>query len=70
MMSGAASMGIDSCPIEGFDAESMESFLKNELGIDTQEFGTAVMVAFGYRKDEPKRAKIRQNLDAISSWYN
>lgn len=70
MMSGAASMGIDSCPIEGFDTESMEAFLKNELSIDTDEFGTAVMVAFGYRKDEPKRAKIRQNLDAITSWYN
>lgn len=70
MMSGAASMGIDSCPIEGFDTEAMEAFLKDDLGIDTAEFGTSVMVAFGYRKDAPKRAKVRQNLDAITSWYN
>lgn len=70
MMSGAAYMGIDSCPIEGFDAEQMEAFLKDELKIDTEEFGTAVMVAFGYRKGEPKRGKDRQKLESIVEWYN
>jgi len=64
MMSGAAYMGIDSCPIEGFDAKKAEEFLKNELKIDTNEFGLSVMVAFGYRKNEQKE-KTRQSLSEI-----
>lgn len=36
MMTGAAYMGIDSCPIEGFDAKLTEKFLSEELGIDTE----------------------------------
>jgi nitroreductase len=70
MMSGAASMGIDSCPIEGFDYNLTEEFVANELNIDTQEFGVAVMVAFGYRKDEPKREKERQEMSAVTTWFN
>jgi len=69
MMSGAATMGIDSCPIEGFDAASTEQFLKDELEIDTEEFGASVMLAFGYRLDEP-RGKTRQELEAVTQWYN
>jgi len=70
MMTGAAAMGIDSCPIEGFDADLTEAFLKDELGIDTEVFAPSVMVAFGYRKDEPKREKVRQPLEDITAWYN
>lgn len=70
MMTGAAYMGIDSCPIEGFDMGQTEAFLKDELGIDTEEFGAAVMVGFGYRKDAPKREKDRQKLEAVTAWYN
>lgn len=68
MMTGAAYLGIDSCPMEGFDLEKTEDFLKNDLDINTDKFGPAVMVAFGYRKEEP-RPKTRQSLDAISTWY-
>lgn len=70
VMTGAASMGIDSCPIEGFDATRTEAFIKNDLGIDTDEFTASVMVAFGYRKEEPKREKTRQALEAITAWYH
>ncbi|QSZ41087.1 NAD(P)H-dependent oxidoreductase [Sulfurimonas aquatica] len=70
MMTGAAYMGIDSCPIEGFDAQKTEDFLRDELKIDTEEFGAAVMLAFGYRKDEPSREKARQEMDSITQWYN
>lgn len=70
MMTGAATMGIDSCPIEGFDLDATEAFLKDDLGINTDEFGPSVMVAFGYRKDEPKREKARQALADITAIYN
>lgn len=68
MMTGAATMGIDSCPIEGFDTNLVDNFLENELNIDTSEFGATVMVAFGYRKDEP-RNKSRLPLKDVVSWY-
>lgn len=69
MMSGAAYMGIDSCPIEGFDDKKAQEFIEKELGVDSDEFGLSVMVAFGYRKNEQK-IKTRQSLDDISEWYN
>jgi len=69
MMTGAATMGIDSCPIEGFDADLTQKFLKDELNIDTQEFGASVMVAFGYRGDKELREKSRQDMDTITKWY-
>ena len=68
MMTGAAYMSIDSCPMEGFDMDKTNEFLEKELGIDTEEFGISVMAAFGYRKKEP-REKSRQELDAITAWY-
>ncbi len=68
MMTGAAYMGIDSCPIEGFEIDKMRPFLENEMGIDTQEFDLSCMLALGYRKDEP-REKTRQSMDDIVQWY-
>jgi hypothetical protein len=69
MITGAAFMGIDSCPMEGFDSEQMENFLKNELSVDTNEFGASVMVAFGHRAKEP-RPSVRQKLEDILLWFN
>lgn len=69
MMTGAATMGIDTCPIEGFDYKLTEAFLQDELGLDTEEFGPSVMLALGYRKNEEKREKSRQELEAVTAWY-
>jgi len=69
MMTGAAYIGIDSCPIEGFDVEDVTKILEEDFKIDTKEFGVSSMIAFGYRKDEPTRAKTRQDLDDIVTWY-
>jgi len=49
MMSSAAQIGVDSCPIEGFDKEKVDALLKAENVIDDGEFGVACMLAFGYR---------------------
>lgn len=68
MMTGAAYLGIDSCPIEGFDYHKTEKFLSEHLNIDTSEFGPSVMLSFGYRIDDP-REKIRQDLSNLVSWY-
>ncbi|WP_214894055.1 NAD(P)H-dependent oxidoreductase [Exiguobacterium sp. H66] len=65
MMSTAAQIGIDSCPIEGFDQEAIEKILVDHDLLDRTVFTVPVMVAFGYRADEPKRAKQRRDLDEI-----
>ena len=69
MMNGAAFIGVDSCPIEGYDDKKAQQFLKDELKVDTDEFGISVMVAFGYRKNKQK-PKTRQTLDEITEFYN
>lgn len=48
MMSAAASIGIDSCPMEGFDREAVEKI----MGIDTSVYGVALLIPFGYRVNE------------------
>jgi nitroreductase len=48
MMTAAASIGIDSCPIEGFDRDSVEKI----MGIDTDTYGLAALISFGYRVQE------------------
>jgi nitroreductase len=69
MMTAASMIGIDSCPMEGFNAEKINAVLEQDLGVDTEKFGISCMVAFGYRKAEPG-AKTRQSMDEIVAWYN
>ena len=68
MMTSASLIGIDSCPIEGFHQEKAEALLQEKFGIDTNKYGLAYMVAFGYRKEEPAHAKTRRNIEDIVTW--
>jgi len=45
MMNAAANIGIDSCPIEGFEKEKVEKVLE----LDTSKFQVAMILPFGYR---------------------
>ncbi len=68
MMTAAALNGIDSCPIEGFHQEQTEALLREKFGVDTEKYGLSYMVAFGYRKEDPPRAKSRRNIEEIVTW--
>ena len=48
MMTAAAYIGIDSCPIEGFEKEKVEEI----LGLDTTQNQLALVLPFGYRINE------------------
>ncbi len=48
MMTAAAYIGIDSCPIEGFEKEKVEEILT----LDTTKWQLSVVVPFGYRLNE------------------
>ncbi|GEP65597.1 NAD(P)H-dependent oxidoreductase [Clostridium beijerinckii] len=67
MLTVAAFLQIDSCPIEGFNIEKVEEILKNEGILDTEHFGVSVMASFGYRTKEPHE-KTRQPLNSIVQW--
>ncbi|WP_028543751.1 NAD(P)H-dependent oxidoreductase [Paenibacillus taiwanensis] len=67
MMTAAAQIGIDSCPIEGFDKEKVEAILREEGIIIGDEFGVSCMVAFGYRVSDP-RPKTRQAIKQVVQW--
>lgn len=59
MMTYAATLEIDTCPIEGFDKEEVEAILDLEYG-----HSVAVMCAFGYRVD-PQSPQMRLPLSTI-----
>ncbi|CAM3724742.1 NAD(P)H-dependent oxidoreductase [Parendozoicomonas haliclonae] len=68
MMSVAAQIGIDSCPIEGFGRDKLEQILVAEKMMVADEFGVSVMVAFGYRENEPFE-KTRFAEEDVIEWF-
>jgi nitroreductase len=68
MMTSAAMLGIDSCAVEGFKTEEVEEIMAEAFRIDMEEYGVAVMAAFGYRIHAPKE-KTRQCMEDITQWY-
>ncbi|MFZ7155795.1 NAD(P)H-dependent oxidoreductase [Avibacterium avium] len=67
MMTGAAFIGVDSCPIEGFNYEAVNQILAEAGAFDPEEWGVSVMVTFGYRAKEIK-AKSRKPMEELVTW--
>lgn len=63
MITMAAFLGIDSCPIEGFEAEKIEEI----LDINQQREEVALLCAFGYRLHEQSQ-KVRRSKEEIITW--
>jgi nitroreductase len=66
MMTSAALVGIDSCPM-GFIKKKAEALLREKFDVDT-EYGLSFMVAFGYRKADPANPKSRRKIEDIVTW--
>ena len=60
MMTSAAFIGIDSCPIEGFEKEKVEEILE----LDTSKFQLAMVLPFGYRLN-PQPEQIRLPFNQV-----
>ena len=60
MMTGAAVLGIDSCPIEGYNKAEVEA----TLGLDTTKFQLAMVLPFGYRINE-QSSQLRLPFDEV-----
>nr|WP_170885695.1 NAD(P)H-dependent oxidoreductase [Bacillus alkalicellulosilyticus] len=67
MMTTAALLGIDSCPIEGFDYDKVQQLLAEENLLEDGHLAVSVMVAFGYRSQEP-RPKTRKSMNDVVQW--
>jgi nitroreductase family protein len=63
MMNAAASLGIDSCPMEGFDRHALNEI----LGLDESEKRVAILVPFGYRLN-PQPEKLRRQRSEVVTW--
>ncbi|EGQ3560146.1 NAD(P)H-dependent oxidoreductase [Staphylococcus pseudintermedius] len=68
MMTSAAFLGIDSCLIEGFQYDEVSRILTEKGYFDDAEYAPSVMVAFGYREEDPKRAKTRRSKEEVIDW--
>lgn len=64
LLLGAAALGVDACPIEGFDQVAMDE----ALGLRAQNLGSTVVVALGYHASDDFNAalpKSRMSDDAV-----
>ena len=60
MMNAAATIGIDSCPIEGFEKDNVEKV----LGLDTTKYQVAMILPFGYRVNEQSK-QLRSSFESV-----
>ena len=60
IMSAAAFIGIDSCPIEGFEKDNLEKLLE----IDTSKYQISMLLPLGYRINEQPQ-QIRLAFDSV-----
>ena len=60
MMTAAAYIGVDSCPIEGFDKAQVEAILE----LDTSKYQLSIVLPLGYRIDE-QSTQLRLPFDEV-----
>lgn len=68
MMTAAAQIGIDSCPIEGIDPVAVTEILVEAGALDTSKYGVVAAAAFGYRKESLPYTKTRREMDEVVAW--
>lgn len=69
MMTSAALLGIDSCPIEGFSYDKVNAILAEYGVIDKDKEGISCMMSLGYRLKEPKHPRQRKERDKVISTF-
>jgi nitroreductase len=70
MMTTASLIGIDSCPIEGFDYRKVNTILANAGIIDAEKEGIASMLFLGYRLRDPKHPRSRKPREEVITWLD
>lgn len=70
MMTTAAFMGIDSCPIEGFNYDKVNAILAKHGIINPDTEGISSMLSLGYRLRDPKHSQTRKPREEVISFFN
>lgn len=68
LMTSAAILGIDTCPIEGFNQDKVNQLLTEAGVIDQTKEGLVTMLSLGYRLRDPKHPKSRKPREQVVSW--
>lgn len=68
MLTAAALLRVDACPIEGFDRAAVDALFAGAGLYDPEHFGVSVMAGFGYRAEGPHREKSRQSREDVILW--
>lgn len=68
MMTAAALIGVDSCPIEGFNVDQVNALLTEKGILDPKTEGIASMLALGYRAQELSWPQTRKPTDEVITW--
>ncbi|BAN92988.1 NAD(P)H-flavin oxidoreductase [Streptococcus dysgalactiae subsp. equisimilis 167] len=67
MMMTAALLGIDSCPIEGFNYAKVDTILATHGIINKDKEGIASMLSLGYRLRDPRHPQVRKPREEVIS---
>lgn len=70
VMTAAAMIGVDSCPVEGFISDEVNQILSRHQVFDSQKYQASVFCFLGYRLNEPARPKARRPLDNLVKYIN
>jgi nitroreductase/dihydropteridine reductase len=67
LLLGASTLGVDACPMEGFDRATLD----HELGLSAKGLTAVVLVALGYRSSEDFNAKLpKSRLPTAATFTN
>lgn len=67
-MTAAAQIGIDSCPIEGFNLDMVTQILIEAGVLDDEIYKPSVMAASGYRATDPQYPQARRAIEEVVEW--
>lgn len=68
MMTSASMIGIDTCPIEGFNYGKVNEILAEEGILNPDKEAIASMVSFGYRLKDLKHPRSRKDRNQVITW--
>lgn len=68
MMTAAQMLGVQSCPIEGFNYKQMDKALRENHLNDDDNYQISVILSLGYQVEKGKRPKTRRMFDDVVKW--
>lgn len=68
MITAAALLGLDTCPIEGFHFDKLNAIMAEQGWIDPNKEAVVCLLSVGYRLRQPKHPKTRKPRSEVVAW--